>query len=95
MSERKVAATPIDRALTPEWCVPRLASRLGEQMASPIQIVRTSLGSGFYVVADLTEDWSRVEWTLRSPNDDRIRVRLSSTDVQVLLQVRDDSGKKA
>jgi len=59
-------------------------------MADGIEIVRCSLGNGFEVVAELNGAKERVEWTIRSPHDQRTRVALSALEVQVFMQMRDE-----
>jgi hypothetical protein len=59
-------------------------------MADDIEISRITLGNGWIVVADYVERTKRVEWTLRSPHNDLLRVSLTALEVQVLMQMRDD-----
>jgi hypothetical protein len=63
-------------------------------MADGIEIVRCTLGNDFEAVAEVTASKERLEWTIRSPRDGRTRVSVTALEMQVLLQMRDESRRQ-
>ena len=56
-------------------------------MSRGIEILRVGLGNGFDLMAEMTADKTRVEYTLRSPHDDTIRTPLGVQEAHVLMQM--------
>ena len=62
-------------------------------MPDNIELLRCTLGNGWDIDSDYIPGAERIELTLQTLQDRKIRVQLTTAEVDILLRMRDDARR--